>query len=103
MPRWIFAPYAVNNFDRGFRTLLERAEIEDTEFHDLRRTCLSRWLANGLTEYDVMQLAGHSEFSTTHRFYLAVRSDLIDRARVVTAAAMGADFGARPCFGMKRC
>jgi integrase len=85
----------VNNFDRGFRTLLERAEIEDTEFHDLRRTCLSRWLANGLTEYDVMQLAGHSEFSTTHRFYLAVRSDLIDRARVVTVAAMGADFGAR--------
>jgi integrase len=85
----------VNNFDRGFRTLLERAEIENGEFHDLRRTCLSRWLANGLTEYDVMQLAGHSEFSTTHRFYLAVRSDLIDRARVVTVAAMGADFGAR--------
>jgi integrase len=74
---------------------LERAAIENGEFHDLRRTCLSRWLANGLTEYDVMQLAGHSEFSTTHRFYLAVRSDLIDRARAATVAAMGASFGTR--------
>lgn len=83
----------VNNFNRGFCTLLKRAEIEDAEFHDLRRTCLSRWLANGLTEYDVMQLAGHSEFSTTHRFYLAVRTDLIDRARVATLTAMGAHSG----------
>jgi hypothetical protein len=39
-----------------------------------------------------MQLAGHSEFSTTHRFYLAVRSDLIDRAR---AAGMKGGCGAQ--------
>jgi integrase len=83
----------VNNFNGGFRTLLERAEIENGEFHDLRRTCLSRWLANGLMEYDVMQLAGPSEFSTTHRFYLAVRHDPLDRARATTVAAMGANFG----------
>jgi len=82
----------VNNFDRGFDRILKRAQIEEGEFHDLRRTCLSRWLTNGLTEYDVMQLAGHSEFSTTHRFYLAVRSDLIDRAR---AAGMKGGFGAQ--------
>ena len=91
----------VNNFDRGFRTLLERAQIDTGEFHDLRRTCLSRWLANGLTEYDVMQLAGHSDFSTTHRFYLAVRTDLIDRARTATRAAMGGDFGTRADSGQK--
>jgi integrase len=85
----------VNNVDRGFRTLLERAQIETGEFHDLRRTRLSRWLANGLTEYDVMQLAGHSDFSTTHRFYLAVRTDLINRARAATRTAVGDDFGTR--------
>ncbi|MDI6450229.1 tyrosine-type recombinase/integrase [Anaerobaca lacustris] len=93
----------VNNFNRGFGTVLERAGIIGGEFHDLRRTCLSRWLANGLTEYDVMQLAGHSDFSTTHRFYLAVRSDLVDRARTATMAVMGTDFGAHmaraPVFG----
>lgn len=85
----------VNNFGRGFDNVLERAKIETGEFHDLRRTCLSRWLANGLTEYDVMQLAGHSDFSTTHRFYLAVRSDLVDRARAATTTVMGTDFGAQ--------
>jgi hypothetical protein len=38
----------------------------------------------GLSEYDVMKLAGHSNFSTTHRFYLAMADDLVDRARQAT-------------------
>ena len=38
-----------------------------------------------MSEYDVMILAGHSNFSTTHSFYLAVNQDLIDRARQVAA------------------
>ena len=53
------------DIDRGVRTLLERAEIE-----------------NG-------------EFSTTRRFCLAVRIDLIDRPRIVTRAARVGSFGAR--------
>ena len=56
---------------------------------------MTLWFANGLTEFDVMKLAGHSDFSTTHRFYLAVRQDLVEKARVATAAAMTNDFGAR--------
>ena len=43
------------------------------------------WLANGMSEYDVMVLAGHSSFATTNEFYLAVADDLIHRARVATA------------------
>jgi integrase len=85
----------VNNFGRGFDTVLQRADVERGEFHDLRRTCLSRWLANRLSEYHVTQLAGHSDFSTTHRFYLAVRRDLVDRARAATVAVAGASFGTR--------
>jgi hypothetical protein len=42
---------------------------------------------NGMSEYDVMKLAGHADFKTTHQFYLAVSDDLIDRAR--TAASTG--------------
>ncbi|MHC4145522.1 MAG: hypothetical protein ACYSUD_12180 [Planctomycetota bacterium] len=42
-----------------------------------------------------MKLAGHSDFATTHRFYLAVRRDLIEKARVAAAAAMTNDFGTR--------
>jgi integrase len=83
----------VNNVKRKFDKILKRGSIDEGEFHDLRRTCMTRWFANGLTEFDVMKLAGHSDFATTHRFYLAARRDLIEKARVAAAAAMTNDFG----------
>ena len=52
---------------------LSQAGIEKGEFHDLRRTCLTNWLVNGLREFDVMTTAGHASFETTRRFYLAVQ------------------------------
>ncbi len=55
---------------------------------------------NGLSEFDVMTLAGHSDFNTTRRFYLAVREDLLDRTMAATAASMPVGFGthlARTC------
>jgi hypothetical protein len=48
-----------------------------------------------LSEFDVMKLAGHSDFATTHRFYLAVRRDLLERARAASAAAMEGDLVTR--------
>jgi integrase len=74
----------LNNFTREFNKIRTLAGIDYGEFHDLRRTCLSNWLENGLSEFDVMTLAGHSKFETTRRFYLAIRKDLIDRARVIS-------------------
>jgi len=32
-----------------------------------------------------MRLAGHSDFATAHKFYLAVPDGLVDRAKVSTA------------------
>ena len=73
-------------------------------FHDIRRTAISMWFANGMSEYDVMTLAGHSSFATTHKFYLAVADDLIHRARAATAQGlckkMGR-FGTRVVFDRK--
>jgi len=46
------------------------------------------WFANGMSEYEVMRLAGHSDFSTMHKYYLAVADDLVDRARVATAQGL---------------
>ena len=43
------------------------------------------WIANGMSEHDVMVLAGHASFATTHEFYLAVADDLIHRARAASA------------------
>jgi integrase len=78
----------LNNFTRRFRAILFRAGIEQGEFHDLRRTCLSNWFANGLREYDVMKMAGHSSFETTRTFYLAIRDDLLERARAASTRAL---------------
>ena len=44
-------------------------------------TALSNWFTQGLSEYEVMRLAVHSDFSTTHKFYLAIKKDYIDKAR----------------------
>ena len=67
---------------------MSKAGVEKGEFHDFRRTCLTNWLANGLSEFDVMTMAGHASFETTRRFYLAVRSDLLDCARKASSAAL---------------
>jgi len=57
-------------------------------FHDLRKTAISNWFAEGLKEYEVMTLAGHADFKTTHKFYLAIADDLKDRARQATARGL---------------
>jgi len=58
-----------------------RAAYKQGEFHDVRRTALTNWLDDRISEHEVMLLAGHASFSTTHRFYLAAADDLVDRAR----------------------
>jgi len=78
----------VGNIREQFIYILEQARIDHGTFHDLRRTCLTNWLAQGLSEYEVMILAGHASFDTTHKFYLAVRDDIMDRARQASTQVM---------------
>ena len=78
----------INNFGLRFGKILANANVRKLKFHDFRNTALSNWFAQGLKEYEVMRLAGHSSFSTTHKFYLAVADDLVDRAREATAKAL---------------
>jgi len=94
----------VHNFKRDFDLIKKKARVKKGTFHDLRRTAICDWFVQGMTEYDVMKLAGHSEFSTTHKYYLAVRDDLIDKARLATARGLCkklVHFGAPPVSGAK--
>ena len=75
-------------FNRHFNKILARAGIDHGEFHDLRRTAICNWFAEGLSELEVMQLAGHANFVTTHHYYLKVRDDLVHRARQATARGL---------------
>jgi len=107
--RWTFASSRqklILNFTRDFRKILRRAGIDTpAKFHDLRRTALTNWLAGGMSTFDVMTLAGHASFDTTNRFYLAVRDDLVDRARQASEQAMGRDLARAwhaPTFAERR-
>jgi len=78
----------VNNFCPDFRRILKKADIAEGTFHDLRRTAICNWFKEGMREYDVMKLAGHADFKTTHKYYLRVHDDLVDRARQATARGL---------------
>jgi integrase len=81
--KWSYADSrnkVVNNFTRHFKLILDKANTKG-QFHDLRRTALTRFMNTSLTKHDIMAIAGHSQFETTERFYLAVKDGLVDRAR----------------------
>jgi integrase len=74
----------INNFTKQFNQILAMAHVEKRTFHDIRKTAITNWFRQGLTEYDVMTLAGHANFATTHKFYFAVADYLVARARKAT-------------------
>lgn len=71
-----------------FKRILNRTGVPKGRFHDLRSTAITNWFAQGMSEYDVMVLAGHSSFATTHQFYLAVADDLVQRAREASSQSV---------------
>ena len=78
------------NWSKPFKQILKRSGVKNATFHDLRRTCITEWLENGLQPHEVMQLAGHSSVETTMRYYTAIRDSLLHRARVISHEVIGA-------------
>ena len=85
----------LSKFCHHFNKIRARAGITAGTFHDLRRTCLSNWIVQGLSLHEVKELAGHAGIETTDRFYLAVRKDVVDRAQVASEASRKGDSVAR--------
>jgi integrase len=85
----------LSKFCQHFNKMRDRAGIRTGTFHDLRRTCLSNWIVQGLSLHEVKELAGHASIETTERFYLAVRKDVLDRARAASEASGKGLFVAR--------
>jgi integrase len=81
----------IGKFTPVFDQILKRANVRKRTFHCLRNTAITNWFVNGMSEHDVMTLAGHSSFATTHASYLAVADDLVDRARVSAEQGVGQD------------
>jgi len=79
----------INNFSRDFGMILKRARVKKGMFHDFRRTAICNWFKQGMSEFDVMKSAGHADFKTTHKFYLRVSSNLVDKTRDATPRGLG--------------
>ena len=61
---------------KEFYKLLERAELPRMRLHDLRHTCATLLIAQGVHPRIVMETLGHSQISITMDLYLHVTSTM---------------------------
>lgn len=69
---------------QSFSKLLEKNELRHIRFHDLRHTCASMLLKNGVPMKQIQEWLGHSDFSTTANIY----AHLDYTAKLTSAQAM---------------
>lgn len=77
--KWNDKSEMVNNLWVNFQRLRKRAGVLECTLHDLRRSAITNW-AQYLPIQVVQQLAGHSDITTTRKYYLAVRPEDISVA-----------------------
>jgi integrase len=65
----------------GITNAFKRAGLRDFRIHDLRHTCASRLIQNGLSLYEVANVLGHLDIQTTQRYAHLERKDVTQRAR----------------------
>jgi len=81
--KWTPRSEIINNLGRDFGVIRSRAGVAECTLHDLRRSVITNW-ARQLPIQVVQQLAGHSDISTTRKYYLAVRpEDLVTANKVL--------------------
>ena len=56
------------NIKRQWAQLMEKSEIEDFRFHDLRHDYASRLCMKGVDLFTVQKLLGHADISMTQRY-----------------------------------
>lgn len=70
-----------NNLNRDFDVIRRRAGVAKCTLHDLRRSAITNW-AQALPIQAVQQFAGHSNITTTKKYYLAVRKEDVEKAGI---------------------
>ena len=58
-----------NYLSHGFTYLLKKHKLRQIRFHDLRHTCASLLIAEGVPIKDIQEWLGHSTYSTTADIY----------------------------------
>ena len=73
-----------NYITSTFPNLLKKNGLRKIRFHDLRHTCASLLLKNGVSMKQIQEWLGHSDFSTTANIY----SHLDYNSKILSANAM---------------
>jgi integrase len=74
---------------RSFKPLLRRADLPDIRFHDLRHTCATLLLGEGVNAKVVSEMLGHASITLTLNTYSHVLPDMQDSAADAMEAALG--------------
>lgn len=77
------------NLNRSFKAALQRAGLPEIRFHDLRHTCATLLLRQGVNPKFVQELLGHADISLTLNVYSHVLPDMGDAASGAMDAALG--------------
>ena len=62
-------PYKPNYVTQHFKLVLQKHNLREIRFHDLRHTCASLLLKNGVPMKDIQEWLGHSDYNTTANIY----------------------------------
>ncbi len=73
-----------NTLSAGFKRILETNNMRVIRLHDLRHSCASLLLANGVPMKQIQEWLGHSDFSTTANIY----AHLDYQSKISSAEAM---------------
>lgn len=66
---------------KGIKNALVKAGLNDVTIHDLRHTCASRLIQNGMSLYEVSNILGHVDVQTTQRYAHLENVDVGRKAR----------------------
>lgn len=88
-PSAIGTPISGGNLNRSFKALLKRAGLPAVRRHDLRHTCATLLLRQGVNPKYVQELLGHADISLTLNVYSHILPDVGDAAAGAMDAALG--------------
>jgi integrase len=82
---------------RWYKAVLQRAGLPDRRFHDLRHSCATLLLVQGVPPRVVMEILGHSDISMTMNTYSHAVSELqVDAAARMEALLRASPYRVRP-------
>jgi integrase len=73
-------PVDLHNAERSWRNALKRAGIPHTNLYQLRKMRLTLWIAQGLPDEVVKELAGHSSIELTKNVYTRIPMERVREA-----------------------